>query len=226
LTVASRGGVLLAMKLNIGKMGSKLKWGYATQADVDAGKLTAAQWEASKKALAQTEKIFEKIGGDKSKLKIAILYGKGGKSSLKGGELGLTGIGLGAIVTGAAVTAAVPVIVSIIKALKGAGIMKPDEADSALALMNDPNTLKDLEAGIDDEIKSSGEDGGNSSDSSSKSSSSFFQKNKTALLIGGAIAVGGLAWYMTKKKNSSKSKGGGLSGVKKPKRKPKQITLT
>jgi archaellum component FlaG (FlaF/FlaG flagellin family) len=199
-------------------MASKLKWGYATQADVDAGKLTKAQWEASKKALSKTESIFEKIGGDKAKLKIAILYGKGGTSSLKGGELGLSGTELGAVASAASVAAAIPVIVSIINALKESGIMKNDEAESALSMMNDPNTLKELEAGIDEEAASS--------NSNSNGDGSFFEKNKTALIVGGAVAVGGLALYLTNSKKSAKSKSGGLSGMKNTKRKPKTITLS
>ncbi len=214
LTTASRGGVLVAMKLNIGKMASKLKWGYATQADVNAGKLTQAQWEASKKALSKTESIFEKIGGDKAKLKIAILYGRGGTSSLKGGELGLCDMGLGAVATGAAVAAAIPVIASIVNALKDAGIMKADEAEAAMSLINNPNTQKELETGVDAEITSGGGE-------------SFFQRNKTALLVGGAVAVGGLALYLTSRKKPSKASKGGLSGAKtSTPRKPKTITLS
>ncbi|MCL2682244.1 MAG: hypothetical protein FWE63_02005 [Bacteroidales bacterium] len=213
LTLASRGGVLLAMKMNIGKMASKLKWGYATQADVDAGKLTPAQWEASKKALLKTETIFTKIGGDKAKLRIAIIYGKGGNSTLKNGQLGLCGAGLGEVATGAAIAAAIPVIISIINALQESGIMKSDEAASALALLNNPGTVSELEFEYENELSNGGGE-------------SFFQKNKEVILLGGAAALGLTMYMMTGKENKQKKSSNGLSGVRqKPKRKLKKIVL-
>ena len=225
LTIASRGGVLVAMRMNIGKMASKLKWGYATQADVDAGKLTKAQWEASKKALAKTESIFTKIGGDKAKLKIAILYGKGGKGTLKGGELGIVGTGLGTIrtelgevATGAAIAAAIPVIVSIVKALQGAGIMKGDEVNAALSLLDKPDTIKELENELENEAQSGGGESSEGGD--------FIKKNKTMLIVGGVAVAGVLAYTMLRGKKSKTANNGGLSGVNKTQRKPKKIILT
>jgi exonuclease VII large subunit len=222
LTVASRGGVLVAMKMNIGKMASKLKWGYATQADVDAGKLTAAQWEASKKALSKVENIFCKIGGDKAKLKIAVVYGKGGKGSLKSGELGLVcDLGLGEVATGAAIAAAVPVIVTIVKALKDAGIMKGDEAESALTLLKNPETAKELESGYADEVKQSSSD----PRMARYGENSFFEKNKIPILIGTAALGLGLFAMSKGNKKALKPALAGLSGAKIRIRKPKKIIL-
>lgn len=58
LTISARGGFLLAMKLNVKKMASKLKWGYPTKEDAAKKGITAQQWKKSKKALDKIENLF------------------------------------------------------------------------------------------------------------------------------------------------------------------------
>ncbi|GAA4457069.1 hypothetical protein [Rurimicrobium arvi] len=118
-TIAARNGFLLALKLNIGKMSSRLKWAYATPEQASAKGISANTVAKAKKALEKVEKLFEKIGGKKSNLRKAILAGK--KGSLSGlGDLGI-------IPVAAAVAAATPLITAVIKIMKDSGLAKKDE---------------------------------------------------------------------------------------------------
>jgi hypothetical protein len=58
VSIAARSGFLLTLKLNFKKMGSKLKWGYATKEQAAAKGISTNQWEKSKTALAKVEKLF------------------------------------------------------------------------------------------------------------------------------------------------------------------------
>lgn len=118
-TIAARNGFLLALKLNIGKMSTRLKWGYATPEQAKAKNISPATVAKAKKAIEKVEKIFTKIGGKANNLKKAILSGKKGK---------LNGLGeLGIIPVAAAVAAATPIITAVIKILKDSGLAKKDE---------------------------------------------------------------------------------------------------
>jgi hypothetical protein len=118
-TIAARNGFLLALKLNIGKMSTRLKWGYATPEQAKAKNISPAIVAKAKKAIEKVEKIFTKIGGKANNLKKAILSGKKGK---------LNGLGeLGIIPVAAAVAAATPIITAVIKILKDSGLAKKDE---------------------------------------------------------------------------------------------------
>ena len=64
LTISARTGFLLAMKLNLKKMASKIKWGYATKEQAAAKGISAQEWEKQKNALAKVEKLFvDKLQG-------------------------------------------------------------------------------------------------------------------------------------------------------------------
>ena len=129
VSVASRGGFLLAMKLNIKQMASRLKWGYATEAQAARQGVSKSAWQASRQALQRVEKLFaDRLQGRRQNLKKAILEGKAGGLQ---GELG--GVALGEPVTvAAAMAAAAPVILAAINILKDTGLIDKDEkADEA-----------------------------------------------------------------------------------------------
>ena len=55
VSIVARNGYLLALKLNVSGMASKLKWGYATQAQAAAKGVSASDWQRSKSALVKVE---------------------------------------------------------------------------------------------------------------------------------------------------------------------------
>ncbi len=130
LSIAARNGFLLFLKLNIKKVASRLKWGYATQQQATAKGVSTQQWEKSKKALAKIEKLFaDKLQGKKSALKNAILKGKAGGLNGLGGDEEVDIRGLG-VAPAAALAAAVPVIAAAMKIMKETGLMKNEETQN------------------------------------------------------------------------------------------------
>lgn len=81
LTLAMRGGLLFAFKVNLFHFTEKLKLGYLTEAQARANNLDISNWRKIQNILGKVENMFEKIGGDKSNLKKAILTGKKGSLS-------------------------------------------------------------------------------------------------------------------------------------------------
>ncbi|MCB0805381.1 MAG: hypothetical protein KDC05_06245 [Bacteroidales bacterium] len=119
LSIAVRNGFLAALKLNVKKMSSRLKWGYATKEQALKHGMTMARWLHTKKALEKVEKLFvDKTKGSKEALKNAII--KGGKG-LNGIELD----GLGAAPIAAVAAAATPLIIAVVKILQNSGLMDP-----------------------------------------------------------------------------------------------------
>jgi len=117
LSIAARNGFLAALRLNIKKMSSRLKWGYASKEQIQKHGMSLKKWEKSKKALAKVEKLFiKKLRGNKKVLKKVIL--KGGK-----GLHGAWPEGLGAAPVAAVVAAATPIIIAVVKILKETGVM-------------------------------------------------------------------------------------------------------
>ncbi|HEY4786735.1 MAG TPA: transglutaminase-like domain-containing protein, partial [Bacteroidales bacterium] len=136
LSIAARNGFLLFLKLNIKKVASRLKWGYATQQQATAKGVSTQQWERSKKALSKIEKLFaDKLQGKKSALKNAILKGKAGGLNGFGGDEEVDIRGLG-VAPAAALAAAVPVIAAALKIMKDTGLMKNDEAQNVTSEVN------------------------------------------------------------------------------------------
>ena len=183
LTISARAGFLLAMKLNLKKMASKLKWGYATKEQAAAKGISTQQWERSKKALSKIEKLFaDKLQGKKSALKNAILKGKAKGLSGFEDEEEIEILGLG-FAPAAALAAAIPVITAALKIMVDSGVMKKGEAQNAEAdvsaktadaelVMSDQNAK---EGGAETEIKaikSSPSSPESDSDSTSSESSS------------------------------------------------------
>jgi hypothetical protein len=160
VSIAARGGFLVAMKTNLGKMAAKLKWGYATKEQAAAKGISEAQWNKSKDALAKVERLFaDKLQGKRDALRNAILKGKAGN---------LDGIieedfqGLGEPVTAATLAAATPIIVAAIKILKDSGLLNKNEnvnpEDLAKEMANDPGAAEALQkAGSESGTESGGD---------------------------------------------------------------------
>ena len=150
VSIVARNGYLLALKLNVSGMASKLKWGYATQAQAAAKGVSASDWQRSKSALVKVEKLFaDKLQGSKTTLQSAILKGKAG--GLSGGG---NSAGLGEPITASAIAAAAPLIIATINILKEAGLIgnnvKVDANTVALEVASDPNAaavMSQLEPG-------------------------------------------------------------------------------
>jgi len=126
LSLAARGGFLLAMKLNLGKMASKLKWAYGTKEQALAKGVPADQWQKSKNAMVKVEKLFaDKLQGSKTALKNSILNGRAGNLNgiIEGDFLGH----LGDPASATAIAAATPVIIATIQILKESGLIGKNE---------------------------------------------------------------------------------------------------
>ncbi len=232
LTISARTGFLLAMKLNLKKMASKIKWGYATKEQAAAKGISAQEWEKQKNALAKVEKLFaDKLQGKKSALKNAVLKGKAKGLSGLDEETEITGLGVAAAAT---LAAAVPVITAALKILQDTGVMSKQEAENiesevtaktseAEKLANDPDIKN---SGTETTASSSSSSSGdNSSDSSSDRGGSSgstgggiigFIKKQPLIAIGG-VALG--VWGLSKLLGGKKSSGQGVSGVSGRKRK-------
>ena len=132
LSVTARLGFLAAMKLNLKKMASKLKWAYASQSQAATKGVSANQWRKAKTALSRIESLYaDKLQGKRSALKDAILKGRAGglNGELHPDAYDLRGLGEPISMT-AAVAAATPVIVAAIKILKDSGLFSPGEDTS------------------------------------------------------------------------------------------------
>lgn len=228
VTISSRGGFLMALKLDIKKMASKLKWGYATKEQAAKKGITVQQWEKSKNALAKVEKMFvDKLQGKNSALKNAILKGKAG---------GLSGIeddsfeGLG-IIPAVALAASVPVITAALKIMVDSGIMKPEEANNIQTEVNSKVSEAEKLAN-DPDIQNSGTETTSNTPTSTTSNSEVppgttttseggiigLVKKKPLLFIGGAaLGVWGISKLLKSKKGNS---GKGLRGTPGQRRKP------
>jgi hypothetical protein len=147
LTIAARNGFLLAMKLNLKKMASRLKWAYATKEQAAAKGVSTQQWEKAKKALSKIEKLFaDKLQGKKSALKNAILKGRAkGINGLDGPEeeIDIRGLGFAPAV---ALAAAIPVITAVAKIMTDTGLMKKGEAQNIASDINAKTSEADASA--------------------------------------------------------------------------------
>jgi hypothetical protein len=129
LSLAARGGFLLALKLNLGQIGSKLKWAYGTKEQAAAKGVNADTWQKSKNALTKVEALFaDKLQGNRTALKNAILNGKAGNLSGQINDESVGSLGdLGEVATASAIAAATPVIIATINILKETGLMGKNE---------------------------------------------------------------------------------------------------
>lgn len=128
LTVSIRNGLLLALRLNVQQIGSKLKYGYLSEEEAGRRGMDLSEWRKLVSQKDRWEKRFEKLGGKRSNFKNAILKGKAGGLDGTLGELaypiallgerqGPEGWELGAA-PAAGMAAAGPIIAAIAAALK------------------------------------------------------------------------------------------------------------
>ncbi|NLR82252.1 hypothetical protein [Chitinophaga eiseniae] len=89
VTLALRNGVLAAMKLNIGKIGSRLRWSYLSPNAARAKGIDMGRYAQLVKTRQKLEDIFSNAGGNPVNMKKAILKGKGNKDHAVNGLLGL-----------------------------------------------------------------------------------------------------------------------------------------
>jgi hypothetical protein len=229
LSIAARGGFLLAMKLNLGKMAAKLKWAYGTQQQAAAKGVNAATWQKSKNALVKVESLFaDKLQGNRTALKNAILNGKAGNLSgiVEDQMLGQ----LGDPASAAVIAAAAPVIIATIKILKDAGLiganenidinsltsevsLDPSAAAAAADIQASESTTTDMTTNTEPTTSSS--QSTSTTSSSSGGLMNFIKTNPGPVAIGlGLIAVSLYQMFKPKKKTS------GLSGYKSKRKAP------
>ena len=231
LSIAARGGFLLAMKLNLGKMASKIKWAYGTQQQAAAKGVSAANWQKSKDALVKIEKLFaDKLQGSRDALKNAILKGRAGNLSgyVEDQLLGYLGDPASATV----IAAATPVIIATIKILKESGLIGKNEnvdmntltseisadpsAASAAAEFQDTDTSTSEKMAITTNPESSmapASTAANDPTTPPKSSGggimNFIKTNPVPAVIGGGLLAFGIYQLVKPKKKAN-----GLSGYK------------
>jgi len=136
VSIVARSGYLLALKLNVAGMSSKLKWAYGTQQQAAAKGVSAADYQRARMALTRVEALFaDKLKGSKTALQNAILKGKAG------GLSAVEGLGEPAT-TAAAIAAAAPLIIATINILKETGLIgenvKVDAGTIAWEVSRDP----------------------------------------------------------------------------------------
>ena len=148
-TVLLRAGVLAAMKLNLFKLASKLRFAYWSTEEARRQNMDLNKFNQLQRIREKMEKIFFKAGGKPKDLKRAIISGKGNRNrmvqlnglgaivempsdeddlrSILGNDLYSSDFedesinGLGAIATGAAITAASGVLATISRLVKKLG---------------------------------------------------------------------------------------------------------
>lgn len=239
LSIAARGGFLLAMKLNLGKMASKLKWAYGTQQQAAAKNVSAGTWQKSKDALVKVERLFaDKLQGSRDALKNAILKGRAGNLSGYVEEQ-MSGY-LGDPASATVIAAAAPVIIATIKILKESGLIGKDEnldmntltsevssdpgaADAAAEFQQtDPNAIEKMALTTQPESSLAPATTSNDPSATPKATSggimNFIKTNPVPAVIGGGLLAFGIYQLVKPKKKAT-----GLSGYR-TKRKPATTT--
>lgn len=116
VTLVARAGMLLALKVNLFKLASKLKWGYLTEQEAQQHGFDMGEWNKLRTQLNNAENLFVNIlQGQADNFKSAILTGRAG---------GLSGTGLGVVAAAAGTAAATPFITKIFGWLKGVDYKK------------------------------------------------------------------------------------------------------
>lgn len=116
VVIAGRNGFLVSLRTNMFKMSSRLKWGYATDAQAKAAGISPKRHAASKKALKNVEEMFDqKLQGSKVSLKRAILSGKHNLSGVDDTYEDFSGLGF---VEEGMVAAALPIIYGVVRIIQ------------------------------------------------------------------------------------------------------------
>ncbi len=226
VTIAARNGFLLSIKLNVKKMASRLKPAYMTLDEAKKAGYTEDQWNKAKAAIQKIEKTFvDKLMGKRDKLKSAIMKARTKKLNGLSGEDEEFDLGrLGAAPAAAAIlAAAIPVIATCVKAMKGSGLMNKDESEDISAelkageadankMLDDPD-LKDNSTEESSAVATrAAESDGTSTSTSTTTGGKImdFVKNHPLIVAAGAgLAIWGLTRVLSKKKAGEKS----LKGV-------------
>jgi hypothetical protein len=223
LTATARAGLLMAMKLNMKNMASKLKWGYATASQAAQHGISSTQHRRIQSALAKVEKLFaDKLQGTRSGLKKAILGGKAGGLN---GTLAADAHNLGQlgepISMSAAIVAATPVIIATIKIMKDSGLFASHEdtdtsnltsdAKQAQSTASNPNTPVIIPDPMYNPLPSTDPYAAYATDSNSGGMVNLAKNNP--LLIVAGVGVLGAATYFIVKSRKKKPTRRGLSGT-------------
>lgn len=200
VTIAARGGFLVAMKLNLGKMASRLKWAYSSKQEAMSKGISESNWNKSKEALSKIESLFSgKLQGKPSALKDAILKGKGGNLN------GVVESGFGQLgaVTAATIAAAAPIIIAAVEIMKKSGLVGADEDLDGESLANEMANNKDADKALDetgddedtgagDNEKKAPKGNDGSGDPKGNGVMDFIKANPVPVVIGGSILAFGL----------------------------------
>lgn len=125
LSIAVRGGFLLAMKINLLNFAKKLYPAYLTESEAKARGITTDKWQKAKNALAKVEKLFvNTLQGKAENLKKAITGGRAAKQFKGFGELGEPA-------TVATVVASAAPLIKVAGELKESGLMEKGEDSPA-----------------------------------------------------------------------------------------------
>jgi len=123
-TLAARGGFLVAMKTNFGRIGSRAYWGLFSEAEAKKAGITSSYWKKAKTAYDQIKRVYINVlKGEESALRKAIITGRAAKKApgLKGlgysdGIDHLIGFnGLGEPVSAATITAALSFLTPLLQ---------------------------------------------------------------------------------------------------------------
>ena len=130
---AMRNGVYAAMKIDLKKSASRLRYGYLRPEEAHKLGVDLNKHNKIKKTLTKLERTIEKLGGRKKNLKKAILKGRGNKDR----KVPLNGVvpylsefdfyesevnGLGEVATATVIAAATPIIIATMEMLKKSGV--------------------------------------------------------------------------------------------------------
>lgn len=234
LSAAARLGFLVAMKLNIKGMASKLKWAYAQEHEAAKKGINPEQWRRSKQALSKIERLYaDKLQGKRSALRNAILKGKAGglSGTIEANADDISGLGE-PVSIGVAIAAATPVIVAAIKIMKDAGLFSPGENTStsnmqtevaiAQQTSNVPSRVNVAPSNNQNHNPSYYPVPSNTADPKPETNGmlAFVKKNPAMVAVGaGAVVLGAYVLLKPKKKNTRS----GLSGTRRTtRRKPTQ----
>jgi hypothetical protein len=225
VTAAARGGFLIAMKVNLKKMASKLIWAYVSKEEAAKKGISESRWNNSKKALSKIEVLFaDKLQGKRDALKKAIINGKAGKKA-DVGELGELGEPVSATAAAAMITAATPVIVATIKILKNAGLLDKNASEKIDVNEKEVKKLSTAEPTEDyAEFDTFEDDKGEPVKDTTENPTINFLKKNPMVVVGGLTALGGIGYLLLsgEKKEPAKKPLSGTKNTEKEKPQNKQ----
>lgn len=241
VSIAARNGFLIAMKLNIKKIASRLKWAYATKEQARKKGISEDKWNKAKKGLEQVEKLFaDKLQGKRRALKKAILNGRAGKLDGTLGDLSdieLLGEPFTAVGAATVVTSAIPIIKKVINALKKVGLFSKKESDKVEVSAEDIQSMAKSAPQVSSESNMAPDDVTDfemdesnyptrSTNAKPPNKAVNFIKKNPMVAVGGLAAIGGVGYLLL---GGKKKKNGNLSGTTKRKtaaRKPARKKTT